>query len=676
MKLAIYEVGFLPPFVKRQFQELPPFSQMQFLGKNLISTFFIALLDYFMAQNKSQSMETLAKPRRNYKKEDNQKIAQQIYNLRIGNISVKEFFIFLKNIDIYNNKGQQLLEEFCELQELRFSASNQKITIESIAKLFSIQVNLLGQYPMGQTSKQRIFLFSQTDGYYLIKQTSPLIQYISQAGQQCNMCYKKVDNYFINSNCLHINCRKCLFEKIKKVNANSNNQVVQCNNSCKEKILIKDAESYLNVELKLEALRQQQDQQLNLQRSQQFTNDNSKGYGHSTEVLDKSQKPIQQNKPIEQLEQQCDFCFQPSTKQLYVNKQCSHRFCIDCFKQRITSKGQKCVVESCEIIIDDFLFQQRLQLGDDISRIQKVVQTQKSQLAKCTKCNNETQISRLYKDKRCKHLTCFSCIHLHVEMQIQKRPNTQNFTCPSCNNIYGDDFDEFYEQQQLSQLEERMKYEEQFQKEEEERELKELQALKQQQEKQIIPEKVTQYPSRFINYKQQQQVDQNEKSVNSLSGNDQVSQSTQEYKIQKDFKQFEQGECTMCFTSFSEYNLRQEIDCTKHKIGVCCSIKFLQCPQCEQKNRNSTITRIKPKLFLQTCVQKLELMDQSGIYNSSTIQFSNVYADDQTRLNSRANLGQSQIKSQQRNSTTDAQIFRSQAPQSKVVGVYGAGYKY
>ncbi|CAK69156.1 unnamed protein product (macronuclear) [Paramecium tetraurelia] len=674
MKLGIYEVGFIPPAAKRQFYELQPYSQLQYLGKNLLSAFFIALLDYFIAQNKSQSMETLAKPKRIYTKGDNLKIAQQIYNLRIGNISMKEFFIFLKNIDINNQKGQQLLEEFCELQELRVSVTNNKITIESIARLFSISVNLLGQQQLGYTSKQKIFLLLQTDGYYLIKQTSPLIQYIIQAGQPCNICYKKFDNYFINSNCLHINCRKCLVEKIKKGNPNSNNQVVQCSCSCKEKILIKDAESYLNEELKIEALRQQKDQQLNLQKSQQFTNDKSKGYGYTTEVLDKNQKPVQQNKPIEQIEQQCNYCYQPSSKELFVNKQCSHRFCTDCFKQRITSKGQKCVVEGCEIIIDDLLFQQRVQLEDDITRIQKVVQTQKQQLGKCTKCNNETQISRLYKDKRCKHYTCFPCIHVHVEMQIQKQPNTYNFTCPSCDNIYGVDFDTFYEQQQLSQLEERMKYEELFQQEKEEREereLKEFQALKQQQEKQIIPDKVIQYPSRFINYKQLQQVDQDEKSVNSQSGNDQVSQSTQEQKIQKDFKQFEQGECTMCFTSFSEYNLRQEIDCTKHKIGVCCSVKFLQCPQCEQKKVNTSMIRIKPKLMLQTFVQKLEFMGQSGIYNSSMIKYNNVNADDQTRLNSRANLGQSQIKSSQRNSTMDTQIFRSQAPQSKEVGVYG-----
>ncbi|CAD8171306.1 unnamed protein product [Paramecium pentaurelia] len=686
MKLAIYEVGLFPQNMKTQFQELQAFSQWQYLGKNLISTVFIALLDFFIATNKSQAMEQLAKPKSSYQNGQNLMISQLIYNLRMGKINTKEFFTQLKNFDSSNDKGGQLLEEFCQLQGLKRSSNNPKLMIESIANFFSITIIFIRQFSIGNTSKSRVFILQQIDGYYLIKQSSTVIQYINQRQQICKLCQMRCDDYFITPVCFHISCYKCLNEKIRKANQQL---VLSCNNYCMQKILVKDIQYYQIKELNIQEKKFQQEQSINLSKSQQFTNDNQKSNSFQNVVENNNQKinQIYYNNLIDSKQQQrCNSCQQSNINQIFINSLCNHKFCIDCFKKRIITQNQRCPIKDCYKAIDASLFQQRIQLENEIQKNQKSFQTINLQSFKCSKCMSEYNISSLYKDKGCMHFICFTCIELQVQKSIQNKLNYQIVKCPLCNNIYGRDFEKYYDQQQLLLVEQRIKYDEQFKKEDQERELKEKEQQQtfqqQKQEQQQLLEsssykKVEKY-SYEINDTQKQQsqiLTQYDQQNNSQSNKNLLDSTTQSNKFEEGLKQNEQGECTMCYTQFSEFNLRQEIDCQYHQIGVCCMINFKRCPQCESKNVNSKIIRAKPKLILQTFIQNVEFISQSSIYNSSTKQYNYGNADDYSRLNSRGNVIQNQNKPQQRNSTMDTNIFRSQAQQNNVVSVYGAGYK-
>ncbi|CAK74204.1 unnamed protein product (macronuclear) [Paramecium tetraurelia] len=701
MKLGIYEVGIIPQSVKQQYLELQAFSQWQYLGKNTLSTVLISLLDYFIAYDKYQAIENLAKPKSSYQNAYNIKISQFIYSLLSKKITPKEFFTQLKLFDSSNDRGGNLLEEFCYLQGLKKIPNNLNLLIQSIANFFSISINFIRQNIIGNSSKSKILILQSADGHFLIKQSSPLIQYINPRQQICQMCSMRYDDYFITQ-CLHICCNKCLNDKIKKTNQQL---FIVCSNTCMQKIHIKDVQQYLSKELNTQ--KQQQEYSINLTKSQQFTtNDNSKSNPNNPGVENQKINSVYCNNFIDsrqQQQQKCNYCQQSNANnKFFINNSCGHKFCTDCFKRKVMTKTQQCPVKDCYRYVDLQLYQQRVQLEQEATQNQQPnypqnqqpnypqnqqpIQPQNQQFARCSKCKSEYSLNSLYKDKRCIHFTCFSCIQVQVQKLLQNQPNQIIITCPSCNNIYGGEFEKFYDQSQLRLVEERIKYDEKFQKEDKEREIKEKQQqqkLQQQQQEELLlqqqspQKKVEKYPyGGNDTQKQQSQIQsQNDKQNNSSSVKDLVEQK-QPIKIKEGLNQQEQGECTMCFTQFSEFNLRQDIDCQYHAIGVCCRTNCDRCPQCEAKNANPRSIRIKPKLALQTFTQKVEFLTSSNIYNSSIKQYNYGNADDYSRLNSRFNVVQSQIKSQQRNSTMDNNLFRSQGLQSNVVSVYGAGYKY
>ncbi|CAD8213955.1 unnamed protein product [Paramecium octaurelia] len=706
MKLGIYEVGIIPQTFKAQYLEVQAFVQWQYLGKNTMSTIFISLLDNFIANDKYQTMAQLAKPRSSYQNANNIKISQLIYSLLNKQINPKEFFLQLKMIDSSNDKGGYLLEEFCQLQGLKKIPNNQPQLIASIAHFFSISINFIRQTIIGNSNKSRILIFQQAEGYFLIKQSNPVIQYINQRQQICQMCSMRQDDYFVTQ-CLHVCCFKCLNDKLKKANSSL---FIICNNACMQKIQIRDIQQYLSKELNTQ--KQQLEQSVNLSKSQQFTtNDNSKS-NPNYPVENYKINSVYYNNLIDskQQQQKCNYCQDQNANKLFINNSCGHKFCDDCFKRKIISKNQKCPIKDCYRQVDLSLYQQRGQLEKEATQNSQPISSQNQQstypqnqmstypqnqlptypqnqqVARCSKCNSEYSSNSLYKDKKCMHFICFSCIQLQVQRLLLKPSNQYFVTCPLCNNVYGREFEKFYDQSQLRLVEERIKFDEQFQKEDKEREIKQKQQqqiLQQQQQEELLLQQQSPYkkieksPSGSNDtQKQQSQIySQNDKQNNSSSAKDLVEQK-QPSKTKEGFNQQEQGECTMCFTQFSEFNLRQEIDCQYHTIGVCCRTNCERCPQCEAKNSNPRSLRIKSKLVLQTFTQKVEFISSSNIYNSSNKQYNYGNADDNSRWNSRVNVAQSQIKPQQRNSTMDNNLFRSQGLQSNVVGVYGAGYKY
>ncbi|CAD8085682.1 unnamed protein product [Paramecium sonneborni] len=702
MKLGIYEVGILPSSIKRQNKELQPFQQWQFLGKNYLSATFISLLDLFIKTNNNGAIEQLANPKPSYKNQDSLQISQFINSLRTKQINTKEFFILLKNIDNLNTKCGQLLDEFCDIKGLRKTQTEARVTTEKISQYFSLQINLIGQRSIGNSIQSQIYFYKNDDGFYLIKQTSPIIQYLNPPKQQCLMCSHKCDDYFINSDCLHITCWKCLREKVKK---SSSLQTIQCNNGCKDKILVRDAQQYI----KEEQNKQNLEQSLILSKSQQFGKDKCEPQTFHSQIINQNSNQVLYDNLADSTYQICNYCSQPYNQQLYINKSCNHKFCIDCFKQRIFKKGQACAVKDCNKAIDDNFFQQRIQLENDTQQYQKSIQNEiqqnqkpkqtdiqqnqqpkqisNNQMTKCNKCKNEYSIKSLYKDKKCFHFICFSCIQQQVQNLLKKQQKLYQVRCPCCTNYFGTDFEQYYDQQQFQLVQERIQSDEQLQKEEERLLFESIQLSAFQKEKeekqkqlqnfdQVSNQKTEKYSSRFTFSQEQQQQQQRNEQQNNSSSVKNLLQSTQDKKVQEDIQQkVEKGECTMCQTNFSQYNMRQQIDCVYHKIGVCCSIKFDKCPQCEQKKVNPQMIRVKQKLILQTFIQKVEF-NYSHIYNSSSIQSNNVKAEDYSRINSRANNDQSQTKSQYRNSTMDNNIIRSQAvPQNRVVNNYGAGYR-
>ncbi|CAK66232.1 unnamed protein product (macronuclear) [Paramecium tetraurelia] len=76
--------------------------------------------------------------------------------------------------------------------------------------------------------------------------------------------------------------------------------------------------------------------------------------------------------------------------------------------------------------------------------------------------------------------------------------------------------------------------------------------------------------------------------------------------------------CSYCLSPFDEFNVMQDIGCSKHVIGVCCiNRNYEKCPQCEKvkelQNHKTRNMKFKP--------EKVNIHNQPTIYFGSQIQY-------------------------------------------------------
>ncbi|CAD8092879.1 unnamed protein product [Paramecium sonneborni] len=621
------KIGQLVPIseqIKSKYKDLQQYSLMQYLGSYFELTLLMSILDFLLTYHIEDQLQRLVKPNGIYSK-SSQIIIDKIQHCIIKERKLSLFYEQIQIEDIQYQKVKEFLQQYCYAQQQQFNFLF-KEQLTTLAQIFQLSFYIFGELELKIPNKKQqcIFLYQDKNQYYYIQQYD---ENRNQKNQQNNCSsYKNMDQIYLSNKTQLESENDC---QVSKSKLNENQFLKQDN------IYINDKE---------------------IQQSQQIVQ-------KSTEVIQMENQKYQEYS--EQKLLICLKCKDKSQIQIFINKSCNHHFCFQCLSQFITDQdvNYSCLEKNCEQIIDSHSFQQFSQNllnnnGNQITKIivkaefkncsgcskkvlrnlqftnlclhtfcidcsikfakntqikiycpyfgclQKIAYEQlmeylKSEkiLFQCSKCEKQLERENLFLNRLCSHFLCFDCSY---ELVI-KNSNSQLYQpCPInyCSQMLDSyQFNQFFEENQNIALQEQEKKEQLFEEIQNQESQSDIQ-FEGKVEKITQAENFNQSPQILNsnnNYKSQMQTDEDDDEYNN---NDQT-----------------YVECTLCQTTFSDYNLRQKLNCKLHQIGVCCSLENENCPQCAKKNYYKSKYCFQSKL-------KLSIVNQEfDFYNFQTTSY-------------------------------------------------------
>ncbi|CAD8183278.1 unnamed protein product [Paramecium octaurelia] len=557
----------IPELLKSKYREWAPYSAMQFIGSSQSLTLLMSILDFHLANNNIEQLKTLVNPNKPYTRYA-QEIAQKIKSCILQDRNLSEFYHSASINDPNYTRTDTLLFEFCNYH-YRTLIDNLLQTLITLSKALQLSFCVFGDYFLKvDTQKPMIFIYMKNNQYYYIKQFNENQQStVNQINpSQCN------EQQHQNQNCEADNfCGYDEFNHLFKL------KVIE---------VYKESEEWIdNRALQIKKINQKELVKNQIeQENQQDNNQDNSTKSHQT----------------------CMNCNQATQSPLFVNSTCNHHFCSKCLNQTITNFdiNYKCLNRDCSSLIDLFSYieycsgeapvdkrEETINLefkpcsncGKNQLKRKSIQSAQKNSLCikclrkstqtldqaqisnhqeyylekvngnnlnekaqsilfGCSKCKVKINKNHQHFNKNCLHLLCFSCSN---DLILNGNRYSISLKCPvpNCTQYLNQpDFDRFFEEQQNKLLQE--------------------QEQKQKEQKEEILIQPLEHVTKEQNLEQQMEI-----------------QMTEEEELH--YQTF--GQCTLCYTDFSNYNKRQKLDCKMHQIGVCCSLKNLICPQCSQK---------------------------------------------------------------------------------------------